>query len=63
MPDNRRFELNNLTFHFKILEKSKHKGKKKKNNKRQERIDYRKSKCNIEKQQNKKLIFMKISKY
>ena len=30
MPDNRRFEVNNLTFHFKILEKSKHKAKKKK---------------------------------
>ena len=31
--------------------------------KRKERTDYRKSKCNIEKQQNQKVIFMKISKY
>lgn len=35
MPDNRRCEVNNLAFHCKKLEKSKHKAKKKKGKKEQ----------------------------
>ena len=53
----------NLAFHCKKLEKTKHKAKKKKKERKKESTDYRKSKHNIEKQQNQKLIFMKISKY
>lgn len=56
MPDNRRCEVNNLAFHCLRNWKEQTQSKKKK---RKERTDYRKSKRNIEKQQNQKLIFMK----